>query len=320
MNDMTTHRTRAGHAVAVADDNLLLFAVAGIGFSVSFQTIAHLAKAHGLPGYPVLYPIGIDVGILALVREARRLMKLRRSDAVPRALAWVLTAFTIYVNVHGSPPHDWLGRALHVVMPGLWVVFLELSRRRLRATEVTTRDGVPLARWLLAPASTFMMWRRMVLWQITSYRTALDREQLRRRTIARLRARHGDRWRSLADSSVVWQLVHGIDVEEAAAELDAAAARRRTAALAEVQSVKPAVNKRRGSGRKPARSSGRARPSGSAVNNSVVPADVDTQAEALRILADEPGISGGELGRRLGVSESYGCRLKRDLTRSAAPA
>lgn len=46
--------------------------------------------------------------------------------------------------------------------------------------------------------------------------------------------------------------------------------------------------------------------------------DVDTQAAALEILASEPGISGSELGRRLGKTERYGCMLKKQLSASGA--
>lgn len=74
------------------------------------------------------------------------------------------------------------------------------------------------------------------------------------------------------------------------------------------------------SDRKRTRSSGPKRLTSSPPNkaepsppNSRVPSDVDTQAEALRILATEPDISGGELGRRLGKSERYGCMLKNRL-------
>lgn len=49
-----------------------------------------------------------------------------------------------------------------------------------------------------------------------------------------------------------------------------------------------------------------------------VPEDVDTQAAALEILAQEPDISGSALGRRLGKSERYGCMLKNQLTGSVA--
>lgn len=199
------------------DGNPLLLGVAAIGFSVSFQTVAGLAVARHLPGWAPLYPVGMDLGIAALIVESRHLIRMGKSDLVPRLLAWLLTGATVYANVHGSPPGDWVGRGLHAVMPCLWVACLELTRRRMIASEVRRREGVPLARWLLAPWSTFAIYRRMVLWQVTSYSLALQREQVRRQAIARLRARHGKDWRELADSSVVWQLRHGIDVEGAAA-------------------------------------------------------------------------------------------------------
>ena len=48
---------------------------------------------------------------------------------------------------------------------------------------------------------------------------------------------------------------------------------------------------------------------------SAIPKDVETQAEALRILADDPDIDGSELGRRLGKTPGYGRTLKRKLSR-----
>ena len=51
---------------------------------------------------------------------------------------------------------------------------------------------------------------------------------------------------------------------------------------------------------------------------SAVPKDVETQAEALRILADHPDIDGSELGRQLGKTPGYGRTLKRKLAPSVA--
>jgi hypothetical protein len=185
MNDMrilTARLRRGAHARAdglmgVVRENPLLAAVAGIGFSVSFQTIAALARTHGLPGPSVLYPVGIDVGILALIAEGLHLIREGRSDFVPRALAWVLTGFTIYVNVHGSRPGDRVGEALHAVMPGLWVVCLELVRHR--RVSVRRTDGVPMSRWVAAPWPTLTLWLRMHRDGITSYPLALELEQAR---------------------------------------------------------------------------------------------------------------------------------------------
>ena len=65
----------------------------------------------------------------------------------------------------------------------------------------------------------------------------------------------------------------------------------------------------------PARQPTRKRPAKAAAV-SAVPNDVDTQAEALRILADDPDIDGSELGRRLGKTPGYGRTLKRRLAGS----
>lgn len=95
-------------------------------------------------------------------------------------------------------------------------------------------------------------------------------------------------------------------------------------ALAKVEALTQKLA--RVSGRKPARKSTPNKVSASTPNTGAgstlepeVPEDVDTQAEALRIIAQEPGISGSALGRRLGKSERYGCMLKKSLTRATAP-
>jgi hypothetical protein len=179
MDGMRGIHARFDGLTSLVMDNPLLAAVAGIGFSVSFQTVAKLARVHGLPGWPPLYPVGIDIGILALVAEARMLitMKPARSDLVPRILAWLLAGFTVWANVHGSPASDPLGRGLHAVMPCLWIVFLELTRRRLLASQ--RADMIPAARWLAAPLQTPWLWQRMHRDDVRSYPLALELEQAR---------------------------------------------------------------------------------------------------------------------------------------------
>ena len=65
--------------------------------------------------------------------------------------------------------------------------------------------------------------------------------------------------------------------------------------------------------RKPARSR-----AATAAPKAGVPADVDTQAQALAIIARHPAISGSELGRQLGVHPSRGRQLKQQLAGSVA--
>lgn len=169
--------SRAGGLLGIVRENPLLALVAAIGFSVSFQTVAHLAYEHGLPGWPPLYPVGIDIGILALLAEALYLIRDRRSDFIPRALAWVLSGFTVYVNAHGAARGDWVGAALHVAMPALWVVFLELVRHRRIAAQHA--DAIPFGRWAASPWPTLRLKMRMLRDGTTSYPVALEMEHAR---------------------------------------------------------------------------------------------------------------------------------------------
>lgn len=165
----------AWHAIK---DNFLLVLCALIGFAVSYQTIVSEATSHKLPGWPELYPILIDVGILALANEARKAIADGRSDVLPRVFSWVLSAFTLYVNVHGARANDWVGRGLHVVAPTLWITFLELTRwRRVKKARSEQLDRIPVARWLLAPRTTAAMKRRMILHRVKSYPVASAREE-----------------------------------------------------------------------------------------------------------------------------------------------
>jgi hypothetical protein len=84
------------------------------------------------------------------------------------------------------------------------------------------RDAIPWVRWTLAPWRTCLLWRRMVLLQITSYRQALDAELELRRAVGLLRARYGLRWRRRAPADVVWMLRAGVHADEACARVFAA--------------------------------------------------------------------------------------------------
>ncbi|MEU0992345.1 DUF2637 domain-containing protein, partial [Streptomyces sp. NPDC005953] len=56
-------------------------------------------------------------------------------------------------------------------------------------------DRIRLARWLLAPVPTFILWRRMKLWELRSYDQVLQLEQDRLIYRAGLRVRFGRAWR-----------------------------------------------------------------------------------------------------------------------------
>ncbi|WP_037835726.1 DUF2637 domain-containing protein, partial [Streptomyces sp. NRRL S-481] len=59
-------------------------------------------------------------------------------------------------------------------------------------------EGVRLTRWLLSPVPTFLLWRRMKLWELRSYDQVIKLEQERLVYQARLRSRFGRAWRRKA--------------------------------------------------------------------------------------------------------------------------
>lgn len=211
-------RQRLGPARALIRENPVLLAIAGIGFAVSFQTIAAEARAQHMPGWPVLYPLLIDAGILGFTIEARKAIDDGRSDLVPRALAWLLSVFTLYVNAHGSPSRDWLGVALHTAAPVMWIAFLELTRWRKLRKARAQHDRIPRARWLISPRRTAGMRKRMVLHNVTSYAVAVRREEARLLGMDLAASAYGRRWRKDAPVSLRHHLREGTlppEVEQA---------------------------------------------------------------------------------------------------------
>ncbi|MFH8737155.1 DUF2637 domain-containing protein, partial [Streptomyces sp. NPDC017964] len=82
------------------------------------------------------------------------------------------------------------------------VVSVEAARHAVgRIADITAdkhMEGVRLTRWLLSPLPTFLLWRRMKLWELRSYEAVIKLEQERLVYQARLRSRFGRAWRRKA--------------------------------------------------------------------------------------------------------------------------
>ncbi len=124
-------------------------------------------------------------------------------------------------------------------------------------------------------------------------------------------ARGGKRLGEHADKAWFLQ-VRGITLEWYADELDARNAERRAI---HVEHPKYNIQHRNGELRTAKEFQGNSRRSSPAPRTAS-----PTNPLADQILACEPEISGAELGRRLGVSQSYACRLKRLRAASIAGA
>ncbi|MER5960427.1 DUF2637 domain-containing protein, partial [Streptomyces sp. NPDC001893] len=111
------------------------------------------------------------------------------------------TAATIAFNGAAAWP-DPLGVGMHAVIPILFVVSIEAARHAIgRIADITAdkhMEGVRLSRWLLCPMPTFLLWRRMKLWELRSYEQVIKLEQDRLVYQARLHSRFGRAWRRKA--------------------------------------------------------------------------------------------------------------------------
>ncbi|MFC8095244.1 DUF2637 domain-containing protein [Streptomyces sp. NPDC057301] len=172
--------------------------VGALGLLSSFDTVSAAAAGWGFGDWAWSLPVGIDVAIPVFTIANLLLIRMDMALSWVRFVPWVLTLITCGLNVAAG--HSFAAKVAHGTMPLLWVVFSEIGAHiyAVRIGAVTGRrmDKVRFSRWLLAPLSTFALWRRMTLWEITSYADALARERERQLARARLREQHGRRWRS----------------------------------------------------------------------------------------------------------------------------
>ncbi|MGW0614371.1 DUF2637 domain-containing protein [Streptomyces sp. NPDC002788] len=189
------HRVLIGMVVAGA------VIIAGIGFAGSYAAVRELALKKGFGNFSYVFPIGIDAGICVLLALDLLLTWIRIPFPLLRQTAWLLTAATIAFNGAAAWP-DPLGVGMHAVIPVLFVVSVEAARHAIgRIADITAdkhMEGVRLTRWLLSPLPTFLLWRRMKLWELRSYEQVIKLEQERLVYQARLRSRFGRAWRRKA--------------------------------------------------------------------------------------------------------------------------
>lgn len=181
---------------AVIVIGVMATALAVGGMMLSFRAVsAEMAGTFG--NWAWLVPIVIDLVVLVFSGVDLLLNRMRMGHVLARVAVYGATAGTICLNY--SAGGSTAGRIAHILMPSVWVVFIELMRhivRRLTGlADGTLREPIPVARWILAPWRTAKLWRRMVLWQTNSYPKALAQERQRLEAIARLQEAHGLFWR-----------------------------------------------------------------------------------------------------------------------------
>ncbi|WP_374991304.1 DUF2637 domain-containing protein [Streptomyces sp. LHD-70] len=219
--------------------------IAGIGFAGSYTAVQKLAEKKDFGNFSHVLPVGIDAGIVVLLALDLLLTWIRIPFPLLRQTAWLLTAATIAFNGASAWP-DPLGVGMHAVIPLLFVVAVEAARHAIgRMADITAdkhMEGVRFTRWLLSPGPTFLLWRRMKLWELRSYEQVISLEQQRLMYRALLRSRYGRWWRRKAPTEALMPLrlaKYGVRLAEtapaglAAAGIDTAAWTPVNGALAE---------------------------------------------------------------------------------------
>ncbi|MEV8596095.1 DUF2637 domain-containing protein [Streptomyces sp. NPDC052012] len=211
------------HRVLLAVVTFGVAVIAGVGFVGSYVAVRELAHDKGFGGFSYLFPVGIDAGICVLLALDLLLTWLRMPLSLLRQTAWLLTLATIAFNGAAAWP-DLLGVSMHAVIPVLFVVAVEAARHAIgRIAAVTAgrhMEAVRRARWLLAPVSTFLLWRRMKLWELRSYEQVIRLERERLVYRASLRSRFGRAWRRKAPVEALIPLRlarYGVPLAETAA-------------------------------------------------------------------------------------------------------
>jgi Protein of unknown function (DUF2637) len=218
-NGASTARTHVGAALGGAERAAaaavvsLVVLLGVIGAVNSFRAVAEAVEP-SFGGLAWTVPVGVDVGIAVFTALDLLLARVGMRMAWLRLVPWVLVATTIYLNVAGE--HDPIAAVAHGVLPALWVIAVEAGSHVVRSHVGLTRsptvermDRVRLSRWILAPASTLRLWRRMVLWETRSYSEALRRERDRQLACTDLQDRWGRwawRWRAPRRARVLYRL------------------------------------------------------------------------------------------------------------------
>jgi hypothetical protein len=173
----------------------LIMALAVLGGLGSFTTVRELAEPH-FKGLAWIVPVGMDLGILVLLAWDLLMEYLDLPWPVLRWVAWAYIGGTVLVNVSAARG-QLAGSVMYAAMPVLFITVVEgvrhLIRRWVGLASGRRVERVPVTRWLLAPVSSLLLWRRMVLWHVTAYQDGLELEYRHLLAVSRLQEEYG-RW------------------------------------------------------------------------------------------------------------------------------
>lgn len=319
--------------------------LAACAFAGSYTTVSGLAARHGI-GLHWLAPVEIDGGMLGVIVLDLALTWAKRTMWWLRLAARTFAVGTVAANAAAGWPSP-IGAGLRCAAPLLLVFITEAGRSALlhaaQEDDRKEKDAdrkrqralrIPRVRWVLDPAGTWSMWRRMKLWGETSYTVALDLEIERQAAISALADLYGeDQWKAKAPRDLVLMLRSGVKLPVAFERV-----RRLTADGGQLAGVGQSDRRLSGmtgdgadvGGRHPAAMTGGARQpardghgkgAGSDGRQTGRQADSRNKQRARELVKRKPELlqegMGARIAEELGVSERTGQRLRNELAAEA---
>lgn len=201
--------------------------VGSLGLYSSYDSVSAAADRWGFNPNWIL-PVALDISIPVFSLANLLLIRFDMALSWVRFVPWALTVATVYLNVAAAEDNR-AAQIGHGALPMLWVVCSEIAAHvyRVLIGHATGRrmERVRWSRWVMAPISTARLWRRMTLWEVTSYRVGLKLEFQRLMARAELRDRFGRKWRRKVTRKQLVQMQLG-ELAPAGATTDEAAAKR----------------------------------------------------------------------------------------------
>lgn len=173
--------------------------IGAIALALSFVSVDQAARPYfGAASWAIPVLMDTTIGVMTFFSIVSELNGI--TAPLARYGGRALVALTVYANV--APQHSLYGRILHGAPPAVWTLVVVIAentiRRLMRLSDEKHIEALRRSLWLLRPAATWRIWRRMRIEQITTYRAALDHDAARAAVVGRLRVSHGRMWRSKA--------------------------------------------------------------------------------------------------------------------------
>jgi hypothetical protein len=288
--------------------------LAGYAAAADYATVSAQAEKYHV-ALAWLNPLGLLGGLFGITIIDIALTWIGKPIWWLREFARIFAIAVVLANGSAGWPSP-VGTGLRVAAPALFVIITEAARHTLLHREDDERkrkrdERIPRLRWVLDFAGTFALWRRMRLWDVRSYRAAVDTELSRLVAIEMLAARYPAGWQQAAPADLVFMLRRGVRMTDALAKVATLTAPPVPA------NEPPALPAKRTRPSPPKKRPASPRSRAGVPPATEVPKDVDARAEALAILAAEPDISGAQLGLRVGRTGRWGQTFKKNLVGTA---